>query len=112
MQWLISGSGPMQSLAGQTVAFIRSDDKTCDLFVVGAIFCAHLSVPFSSLPFGAKGTVLKTTIDRSSGPGAPDIEIFIAPVIVIDFGMTKPPPGASGVTLVSQSLPQMIANHC
>lgn len=41
--------------------------------------------------------------DLTSGPGAPDLEIMWAPVVLIDFGFTTPPPGTQGLTFVSST---------
>ncbi|KAJ7072896.1 GMC oxidoreductase [Mycena amicta] len=74
-KWLISGTGPMTSIAAPVGIFVHSetivaspaqDNKAVDLSVVSA--------------------------------GPPDIEIFFAPLIVVNNGFTKTP-GKSGLTI-------------
>ncbi|KAJ6600363.1 GMC oxidoreductase [Mycena vulgaris] len=74
-KWLMSGSGPMTSIAAPVGIFVHSD--------------TIVASP------GKDNKVL----DLSSAPSsAPDIEIFFAPLIVVNNGFTKTP-GHSGLTV-------------
>ncbi|KAJ7686122.1 GMC oxidoreductase [Mycena rosella] len=74
-KWLMSGSGPMSSIAAPVGIFLHSD--------------TIVDSP------GKDNKVL----DLSSAPStAPDIEIFVAPLIVVNNGFTKTP-GHSGLTI-------------
>ncbi|KAK6992437.1 exonuclease domain-containing protein, partial [Favolaschia claudopus] len=74
-QWLIWGSGPMTGIAAPVGIFVHSDTI----------------VPSS--------THDSKIIDVSAAPSAaPDIEIFFAPLIVVNNGFTKTP-GMSGLTI-------------
>ncbi|KAJ7145563.1 GMC oxidoreductase [Mycena epipterygia] len=74
-KWLISGSGPMASIAAPVGIFVHSD--------------TIIESPNKD----------SKVLDLSSAPStAPDIEIFFAPVIVVNNGLTKTP-GQSGLTI-------------
>ncbi|KAJ7619828.1 GMC oxidoreductase [Mycena polygramma] len=75
LRWLVSGSGPMASVAAPFGIFVHSDTV--------------ITSP------GQDGKVL----DLPSAPSAPpDIEIFFAPFIVVNMGLTKTP-GLHGLTI-------------
>ncbi|KAJ7222417.1 GMC oxidoreductase [Mycena pura] len=75
LEWLISGTGPMASIAASVGVFVHSDTIVAST--------------------GKEGK----PVDLSSAPsGAPDIEIFFAPLIVINNGRTKTP-GLTGLTI-------------
>ncbi|KAJ8482011.1 hypothetical protein ONZ51_g5631 [Trametes cubensis] len=59
VQWILSGAGPMSSLASQVGLFVRTDDERL-------------------LPFGPS----LATQDRSSGPRAPDLEFVLGSVLL------------------------------
>ncbi|KAJ7461324.1 GMC oxidoreductase [Mycena galericulata] len=74
-KWLISGTGPMTSIAAPVGVFVHSDTVVASP--------------------GQDNKVL----DLSAAPtSAPDIEIFVAPLIVVNNGFTKTP-GLSGLTI-------------
>ncbi|KAJ7446109.1 GMC oxidoreductase [Mycena latifolia] len=74
-KWLMSGSGPMTSIAAPVGIFVHSDTIV------------------------ASPTKDSKVLDLSSAPSAaPDIEIFFAPLIVVNNGSTKTP-GHSGLTI-------------
>ncbi|KAK6996808.1 GMC oxidoreductase [Favolaschia claudopus] len=74
-QWLIWGSGPMTGIAAPVGIFVHSD---------------------TIVPSSANDSKV---IDVSAAPSAaPDIEIFFAPLIVVNNGFTKTP-GMSGLTI-------------
>ncbi|KAH7100226.1 alcohol oxidase [Auriculariales sp. MPI-PUGE-AT-0066] len=58
VQWLMHGTGPLLCNFGETVAFVRSDDK----------------VLFPEPEFQDK------TLDTTSGSGSPDLELFATPL--------------------------------
>ncbi|KAH7106746.1 alcohol oxidase [Auriculariales sp. MPI-PUGE-AT-0066] len=58
LQWLIFGNGPMLCNVGESFAFVRSDDQTY--------------FPKSEYP--------EMLEDTTSGPGAPDIEMYASPL--------------------------------
>ncbi|TDL19866.1 GMC oxidoreductase [Rickenella mellea] len=71
VRWMVSGTGPMQSLVSQVGVFVRSDDER---------------LPYTSPVSGP----LPVT-NHASGPRAPDLEIAFAPLLLIDNGFTEPP---------------------
>ncbi|KAF8172917.1 GMC oxidoreductase [Mycena galopus ATCC 62051] len=74
-QWLISGAGPMASIAAPVGIFVHSDTIV------------------------ASPTEDSKVLDLSAAPSAaPNIEIFVAPLIVVNNGFTKTP-GFSGLTI-------------
>ncbi|KAI0677748.1 GMC oxidoreductase [Trametes maxima] len=87
VQWMTVGTGPMSSLATQVGVFVRSDDK--------------------NLPYGPDLPVH----DRSSGPGAPDIEFAFTPLFAVDNGQRDPPKGTYGLTTGSILLKPQSAGH-
>ncbi|KAJ7821470.1 GMC oxidoreductase [Mycena olivaceomarginata] len=78
-KWLISGSGPMASIAAPVGIFV------------------HSSTIVDSPDMDSK--VLDLTAASST---APDIEIFFAPLIVVNNGFTKTP-GLSGLTVLANA---------
>ncbi|KAJ6600370.1 hypothetical protein DFH09DRAFT_892819, partial [Mycena vulgaris] len=75
IKWLMSGSGPMASIAAPVGIFVHSDTIV------------------------ASSRKDSKVLDLSSAPSsAPDIEIFFAPLIVMNNGLTKTP-GYSGLTV-------------
>ncbi|KAJ7076687.1 GMC oxidoreductase [Mycena belliarum] len=74
-KWLLYGSGPMASIAAPVGVFVHSDMVLDSATEDGKV------------------------LDLSSSPStAPDIEIFFAPLIVVNNGSTKTP-GHSGLTI-------------
>lgn len=61
-------------------------------------------VIFVSLPVGRTGEEPVPVTDRTSGPGAPDVELIWFPLTVFDDKFAKPPPGTHGVTLVRRCM--------
>ncbi|GJJ13692.1 hypothetical protein Clacol_007948 [Clathrus columnatus] len=79
VQWYITGKWPMATLAAQGAAFFRSDDP--------------------SLPYSVPGgKPLPDLVDLSSGSNAPDLEISWFPMLILDGGVGKIPPGVQGAT--------------
>ncbi|KAH9840952.1 GMC oxidoreductase [Rhodofomes roseus] len=81
VRWLITGGGPMSVPPTEAAIFVRSDDE--------------------SLPYAPKGRAPTQTVSRSSGPGAPDLEIVFCPmtIIRINTGFLVPPSDVEGVTI-------------
>ncbi|KAJ6474436.1 GMC oxidoreductase [Mycena vitilis] len=74
-KWMISGSGPMASVAAPVGIFVHSENV--------------ITAPGNGY----------TALNLSSAPSAPpDIEIFFAPLIVVNKGLTKTP-GLHGLTI-------------
>ncbi|GJJ13697.1 hypothetical protein Clacol_007953 [Clathrus columnatus] len=94
VQWYITGKGPMAVLTSPGGAFIRSDDP--------------------SLPYDTPGEQTpRNLVDLTSGPNAPDLEIawwkqflniLSFPLIGLDGGLGKTPPGIQGITISVVSL--------
>ncbi|KAI1788596.1 GMC oxidoreductase [Ganoderma leucocontextum] len=78
LQWLMFGTGPMASLAGQVGIFTRSDDET--------------------VPYGPHLETLPIK-NFTSGPRSPDLEIILFPLAVTKLGMGVAPAGNYGVSL-------------
>ncbi|KAF7365330.1 Dehydrogenase str4 [Mycena venus] len=87
-KWFLFGSGPFSSLGVQLACFVRSDDK---------------SLPMHD---GAKRYPVE---NLCSGPTAPDIELFFAPIL---FPPSDGPPHPfDGVTAVSTIYSSLTANQ-
>ncbi|OCH93152.1 GMC oxidoreductase [Obba rivulosa] len=85
-QWLLTGRGPMASIAASAGAFLRADDPA-------------LRGAFASA--ASPGVAVR---DRTSGAGAPDIEIAWGAAVLLDNGLQKPPPGCPGLTFSAIAL--------
>jgi len=70
-QWMLFGTGPLSTNLAEAASFVRSEDSK--------LFLAD-DTP----------SVLE---DTTSGPGAPDIEYFIAPMAYTEHGRGPIPPG-------------------
>ncbi|KAE9398602.1 GMC oxidoreductase [Gymnopus androsaceus JB14] len=79
LKWLVSGEGPMSSIAAPLGVFVYSDT---------------IILPNENTP-GKNDSKL---VDLSASHAAPDIEIFFAPLIVVNNGFTKTP-GFNGLTI-------------
>ncbi|GJJ10842.1 hypothetical protein Clacol_005070 [Clathrus columnatus] len=77
-QWFTTGGGPMAVLGSPGAIFVRSDD--------------------TSLPFG-EAPMLDSIVDVTSGPNSPDLEFVWIPLVIVDGGRGKAPPGVRGVTM-------------
>ncbi|THU83450.1 hypothetical protein K435DRAFT_807506 [Dendrothele bispora CBS 962.96] len=75
---LVFGTGPL-SAQGATAAFVRSDDK--------------------SPPYGSNASAGVEVKDLTTGPGAPDIELYWPPSIFTNYGFTHIPAGLSGISM-------------
>ncbi|KIJ46345.1 GMC oxidoreductase [Sphaerobolus stellatus SS14] len=75
-KWYLTGKGPMGSNAGESAAFVRTDDPKL----------------FSPDKYHVK--------DLASGPGAPDLELIMVPVGMTAHGFGDIPPGES-ITLIA-----------
>ncbi|KAL1948179.1 hypothetical protein VTO73DRAFT_12254 [Trametes versicolor] len=81
LKWFAFGTGPLSSMGWPSAAFVRSTDPC--------------------LPVGRTGEEPVPVKDRTSGPGAPDVELIWFPLTVFDDKFAKPPPGTHGVTLAA-----------
>ncbi|EMD36325.1 hypothetical protein CERSUDRAFT_84404 [Gelatoporia subvermispora B] len=86
LKWLLTGRGPMSCIAAAAAAFIRSDD------------------PALKEAFSSNASANVPVRDRTSGPGAPDIEITWGAIVSLDNGFKKPPPGCEGLTFSAIAL--------
>ena len=115
LKWQFCGTGPLASLVYSSTAFVRSTDPRCVSFslspslppspVYHTITQTHL-LTFAScrLPFYANGRSGAPVNDRSSGPGAPDLEIEWVPQAVFADGFQRPRLSTSGVTFAAVAL--------
>ncbi|KAI9451422.1 GMC oxidoreductase [Lactarius psammicola] len=78
LQWLLSGKGPMTTLASPAAAFIRVDDD--------------------KLPYSSKSSGNVPVRSNNAGPNTPDLEIVIFSLVIAGFGI-QTPPGIYGATI-------------
>ncbi|KAF8123816.1 GMC oxidoreductase [Mycena galopus ATCC 62051] len=90
-KWLISGSGPMTSIAAPVGVFVHSES---------IVYVMHFLCHFAHTPSSVSPSKDSKAVDITAVPlgVAPDIEIFFAPMIVINNGFTKTP-GKTGLTI-------------
>ncbi|KAJ6458822.1 GMC oxidoreductase [Mycena vitilis] len=80
LKWFLFGKGPLSSLSVQVACFVRSDDKTLPMH---------------------DGVEKYPSLDLSSGPTAPDIELFFAPFLAPPLGRAPWPfPGLTAGMLL------------
>ncbi|KAH9840159.1 GMC oxidoreductase [Rhodofomes roseus] len=85
LRWLFAGSGPLSALGTSTAAFVRSDDPKLSRYWEEST---------------------KTTVrDATSGPSAPDMELFWFPLLFgMEDGVVVPTSGSYGVTMAASLL--------
>ncbi len=93
LRWMISGTGPMQSLVSQVGVFVHSDDER-SVFVPLPSFLAPSKFNnlacFLRLPYTSPVSASLPIRNHASGPRAPDLEIAFAPLLLIDNEFTEP----------------------
>ncbi|KAM5535291.1 hypothetical protein V8D89_010976 [Ganoderma adspersum] len=84
LKWKLFGTGPLASMDYSSTAFVRSTDP--------------------QLPFYTNGQSGAPVNDRSSGPGAPDLELVWTPQATFADGFQKASHDTAGVTFAAVAL--------
>ncbi|KIK53250.1 hypothetical protein GYMLUDRAFT_100419 [Collybiopsis luxurians FD-317 M1] len=83
-KWLVFGTGPLSAQGAAAAAFVRSDDKC--------------------LPYDSKASAGVNVQDLTTGPGAPDIELYWLPSIFTNYGFDDVPASLNGISMGAVAL--------